>query len=151
MGPDQTVTTNSSIRPGGARSNRHPGAKSDCQGQRFIEGRQVVTLAVIEEFVELLDPDPRQSPSQFGGHLLSLGGCHCAVLSFVVARSRPTRWSITRSENQYALAYRQADRVAHGVDSSERGVRHESIERGRLEPSRDLVHMRAEKPSSHSF
>jgi len=41
--------------------------------------------------------------------------------------------------------------VAHGVDSSERGVRHESIERGRLEPSRDLVHMRAEKPSSHSF
>lgn len=33
MGPDQTVTTNSSIRPGGARSNRHPGAKSDCQGQ----------------------------------------------------------------------------------------------------------------------
>jgi len=33
----------------------------------------------------------------------------------------------------------------------ESGVRHESIERGRLEPSRDLVHMRAEKPSSHSF
>src|SRR5664279_647264 len=133
----------------------HNGAHVPCgdrfDEERFIEGRQMMALAVIEQFVELLDPDPRQAPSQFGGYLLSLDGCHGAIQSFVVVWSRATRVSNTRSQNQYALAYRQSDRGAHGVDSSESGVRHESIERGRLEPSRDLVHMRAEKPSSPSF
>ena len=79
----------------------HNGAHVPCgdrfDEERFIEGRQMMALAVIEQFVELLDPDPRQAPSQFGGYLLSLDGCHGATLSFVVTWSHTTRVSDIRT------------------------------------------------------
>ena len=42
MGPNQTATTVGLIGPGGATSSRHPGAKSDCQGQSCTRGEKTV-------------------------------------------------------------------------------------------------------------
>ncbi|HEY5149522.1 MAG TPA: alpha/beta hydrolase [Mycobacterium sp.] len=89
----------------------------------------------------------RRLPIAFGW-LTKRGDATTARWMKPVLQQREIRHDAVRMLRAIA---RQPNRGAHGVDSSESGVRHESIERGRLEPSRDLVHMRAEKPRSPPF
>lgn len=56
-------------------------AEIDSGKQRPTEGAQVMTLAVVQEFVELLDADPRHSRAKFGGDPVCGGPGHVAILS----------------------------------------------------------------------
>ena len=70
----------------------------------------MMALAVIEQFVELLDPDPRQAPSQFGGYLLravsELGERRGLLNSLTTNGVRTGRW------------LRVKDRLSHPPDAT---------------------------------